>query len=214
MTGRSFISDDTRNRVRGYAVPLATAIGRTGITPNGLTVIGFLGAVLTAILAGLDAWVVAGITLLFFGAFDMLDGALARATGRVSKFGGFLDSSLDRAGELVIYVGIGAGAMSSGTNPVAVLASLTMAAAVMVSYTRARAESLGFRGDVGVAPRAERVALLGLGLIATGIGGGPAHGPWLALTLGIILALSTITVLQRILVVRAQSRQSEVESHA
>ena len=214
MTQRSFISDDTRTRVRGLAVPIATAIGRTGITPNGLTVIGFLGAVLTAVLAGIGAWVPAGIALLFFGAFDMLDGALARATGRVSKFGGFLDSSLDRAGELAIYVGIAAGAMNASADLIAVLAALTMSAAVMVSYTRARAESLGFRGDVGVAPRAERVALLGLGLIATGAGGGPAAGPWLALTLGIIFVLSTITVVQRILFVRSQSIRSEVEPHA
>ena len=230
MTEHSLVPPSARARIKALAVPLALALGRAGLTPNGLTVIGFAGVCGAGGLAATGQWVSAGIVSLLFAAFDMLDGGLARATGRVSRFGAFLDSTLDRAGEGVLYAGIVAGTASVADRALPALAGLAMIAAFLVSYTRARAEGLGFGGDVGVAPRAERVVIMGLGLIATGLAGGMTapvgaggllalpggaalvlHSgqPWLAATLGILFILSTITVLQRIWHVRAQARQAE-----
>ncbi len=232
MTEHSLVPPKARARIRGLAVPFALALGQAGLTPNALTVLGFLGVCAAGVLAGLQLWLAAGVVSLLFAAFDMLDGALARATGRVSRFGAFLDSTLDRAGEGVLYAGIVAGTAGVADALLPTLAALAMVAAFLVSYTRARAEGLGFGGDVGVAPRAERVVIMGLGLVATGLAGGLAAAaatqpgdavtlpggavlavqsgePWLAGTLALLFALSTITVLQRIRHVRAQAHRAK-----
>ena len=172
MTEHSLVPPSARARIKALAVPFALALGRAGLTPNGLTVIGFAGVCAAAGLAATGHWIGAGIVGLLFAAFDMLDGGLARATGRVSRFGAFLDSTLDRAGEGVLYAGIVAGTASVADRAIPSLAALAMIAAFLVSYTRARAEGLGFGGDVGVAPRAERVVVMGVGLIVTGLAGG------------------------------------------
>ena len=232
MTEHSLVPPETRARIKSLAVPVALAAGRVGLTPNALTVIGFGGVCVSAALAATGNWVAAGVIGLLFAAFDMLDGALARATARVSRFGAFLDSTLDRAGEGVLYAGIVAGTVATA-SALPTLAALAMVAAFLVSYTRARAEGLGFGGDVGVAPRAERVVIMGVGLIVTGLAGGVATPvglfrprewvdlpggarilttggqPWLAATLAILFTLSTITVLQRIWHVRAQARRAK-----
>ena len=232
MTEHSLVPPETRARIKSLAVPVALAVGRAGLTPNALTVIGFGGVCVSAALAATGNWVAAGVIGLLFAAFDMLDGALARATARVSRFGAFLDSTLDRAGEGVLYAGIVAGTVAPA-SALPTLAALAMVAAFLVSYTRARAEGLGFGGDVGVAPRAERVVIMGVGLIVTGLAGGVATPvglfrprewvdlpggarilttggqPWLAATLAILFTLSTITVLQRIWHVRAQARRAK-----
>jgi CDP-diacylglycerol---glycerol-3-phosphate 3-phosphatidyltransferase len=172
VTG-SLVSAGTRERVRGMVTPIATALGRLGLTPNALTVIGFLGACLAAVAAAFGAWLLAGALVLVFGVFDLLDGTLARATGRASRFGAFLDSTLDRAGEAVVYIGIAGGSLASGFQLGAVLAAAAMGSAFMVSYTRAKAESLGFSSgsglaNIGLAPREVRIAILSIGLVLTG----------------------------------------------
>jgi CDP-diacylglycerol--glycerol-3-phosphate 3-phosphatidyltransferase len=206
VTDRSFVTDSTRQRIRGWAVPIALAMGRLGLTPNALTVLGFLGTCAAALAAAVEAWVLAGGLVLAFGIFDLFDGALARATGKASRFGAFLDSTLDRTGENLVYAGIAVGA-SQAQIPTAVIgAVLAMAFASVVTYTRAKAEVVGLKGDIGVAPRPERLVILAIGLILAGIPGGVlgfGQG-WLAIALAIIAALSAITVLQRILHVKAQ----------
>jgi CDP-diacylglycerol---glycerol-3-phosphate 3-phosphatidyltransferase len=228
MSERSLVPPTLRTRVRAAAVPFALAMGRVGLTPNALTVIGFLGVCVSAALAGVQAWIAAGIVSFAFAAFDLLDGSLARATGRVSKFGGFLDSTLDRASEGVMYVGITIGAIAAGQTMLAAASAAAMVPAFMVSYTRARAEGLGFTCEVGVAPRAERVVITGVGLLATGIAGGIAPplgagaagtqglafvgyggAAWLAAALGVLIVLTTITVLQRIAHVRTVASRAE-----
>src|SRR3954470_15026341 len=87
--------------LRARGEPLARVFGRIGLTPNALTVIGLLIACIGAVTAGTSWWAVTGLLVVFGGAFDMFDGALARATGKASVFGAFLDSTLDRAGEAV-----------------------------------------------------------------------------------------------------------------
>ena len=211
MSG-SLVSPATRQRVRDLATPVARALGRLGLTPNGLTVAGFLGTGIAALAAAGQAWLVAGVLVLAFGIFDLFDGSLARATGRVSTFGAFLDSTLDRAGEAVVYVGIAAGALIAGFDATVILAATAMAAAFLVSYVRAKAESLGYAPgsglmNVGLAPREVRIVILAAGLLVAGLG---APGPGidaLTLALGLISILATVTTIQRILHVRAQSRE-------
>ncbi|CAN5586418.1 MAG: CDP-alcohol phosphatidyltransferase family protein [Chloroflexi bacterium] len=211
MGDRSFVSSATRDRLRISAQPLAVAVGRLGFSPNALTVLGFLISVVAAALAGLSLWLAAGIVGLLGAAFDMLDGGLARATGRTSKLGGFLDSTFDRWGEAVVYAGIIAGALLIREPLTGMLAAGAMSSAFMVSYTRAKAEALGFRGEVGIAPRPERVAILTAGLVLSGLTGGPAVGPWLQISLGVLLLTTTITTIQRILYVREQAAEAEVD---
>ena len=207
MTG-SLVSPATRDRVRGLATPIATALGRLGLTPNALTLIGFVGTCVAAWAAAEQRWLLAGILLVAFGIFDLFDGTLARATGRVSKLGAFLDSTFDRAGEAIVYVGILAGCLDAGLLLAAFLAPIAMAAAFMVSYTRAKAESLGFSSgnglaNVGLAPREVRIVILALGLLT-------AAGPsldGLAVALAAIAALATITTIQRVWHVLVQAKE-------
>jgi CDP-diacylglycerol--glycerol-3-phosphate 3-phosphatidyltransferase len=211
VTGRSFVSPATRDRVRGLAVPVALALGRLGLTPNALTILGFLGTVGAAVAAAAQQWTLAGVLVLVFGIFDLFDGALARATGRASKFGAFLDSVLDRTGENLVLAGVAVGCARAGFTEGVVLAVLAMAFASVVTYARAKAEVVGLHGEVGVAPRSERLVLLAGGLVLAGIPGG-ALGfgqAWLAAALGVIAVASAITVIQRILHVKRQLEQQE-----
>ena len=157
---QSLVSSGTRDRIRGLAVPIALGMGRIGLTPNGITVIGFIGTAIAAATAGAQLWLVAGILVLAFGIFDLFDGALARATGKASLFGAFLDSTLDRTGENLVYAGIAFGAAIAGMPAITGVAGLCVAFASVVTYARAKAEVVGIRGDVGVAPRSERLVLL------------------------------------------------------
>jgi CDP-diacylglycerol--glycerol-3-phosphate 3-phosphatidyltransferase len=227
MGNQSLMSNQTRDRLRGVARPVAMGLGRLGLTPNGLTVIGFVGTCFAALAAGAQWWLAAGILVIAFGIFDMFDGALARATGRTSPFGAFLDSTLDRTGENLVYAGIAIGAAWVHAYPVAFLAALAMAFASVVTYARAKAEVVGLKGDVGVAPRPERLILLAAGLIAAGLLGGVAPLEMfgrneglgvsadatgtlvLSAALGLITILSAITVVQRILAVRNQLEQHQ-----
>ena len=216
MSDRSFVSPELRARVRLVAVPIALLFGKLGLTPNALTIVGFLGTCLAAVAAAGQAWVLAGVLVLVFGIFDLFDGALARATGQASRFGAFLDSTLDRTGESLVLAGVAYGLVQQSFSIVTALALLALVFVPVVTYTRAKAESLGVRGDVGFAPREVRLVVLAAGLILGGIGGvcgesdcGFFHDSALGnlplgLALGIIAGLSAITVLQRIVHVRQQ----------
>lgn len=227
MTG-SLVTPATRQRVRDLATPIATGLGRLGLSPNALTVIGFAGACVAAVAAANQWWLVAGVLILAFGIFDLFDGALARATNRVSRLGAFLDSTFDRAGEGVIFVGIAAGLQASGYVDGPLYAAAALLAAFMVSYTRAKSESLGFTTGTGMAaiglmPREVRVPLLAIGLILAGVlgtgidtsscatcAGGVATPPGILVihgALALVAIGATVTVVQRILHVRAQARE-------
>lgn len=141
-------------------------LGKYGVTPNMLTIAGFiLNCIVAAIIAS-GRGQLGGVLLLFASAFDMLDGAVARSTGKTSKFGGFFDSTVDRYSEIIVYVGLlwymlGTGDWKWG----AMLVLLSATGAVMVSYARARAEAAGWKASVGILARPERVVVLSLGLI-------------------------------------------------
>jgi CDP-diacylglycerol--glycerol-3-phosphate 3-phosphatidyltransferase len=207
MRQGSLVSHEARDRIRSWAVPIATALGRLGLTPNALTVLGFLGTCMAAVAAGAQAWALAGVLVLLFGIFDMFDGALARATGRTTRFGSFLDSTLDRTGENLVLAGIAFGLAMTGSALGVGVAALALAFSSMVTYARAKAESLGVHGEVGMSPRPERLVIIGGGLISAGVFAPDLYLLGLALT--IVAIAAAITVLQRIVHVRKQLNQQE-----
>lgn len=221
------ISNDSRTRIKKAFEPVALGMGRLGLTPDALTLIGFTITVVGAILVAQQFWLAGGLVILVGGVFDMFDGTLARATGRVSRLGAFMDSVFDRAGEVIVYVGVVAGLQALGIAGGTVLASAALGSAVLVSYTRAKSEGLGFtRGTgmaaVGIMPREVRIVILSLGLVLAGVlgtqpdnsscptcAGGmafPLGASALLLALAIITLGATITVIQRIRHVRNQAR--------
>jgi CDP-diacylglycerol--glycerol-3-phosphate 3-phosphatidyltransferase len=205
------ISNESRGRIKKVFEPIALGMGRIGLTPNGLTLIGFGISIVGAALLAAQLWVVGGVVVFIGGAFDMFDGTLARATGKVSKFGAFMDSVFDRWGEAVVYLGIAWGAVLAGEDTVAVLATAALGAAFMVSYTRAKSEGLGFSPGIGMAaigvmPREIRLIVLSLGLIVAGV---TANLTILAAALAIIAIGAVITVIQRILQTRSQAEAAD-----
>src|SRR5947209_1249417 len=141
-----------------------------GINPNLLTVVGVAINVLSGLLFGLGQFFAAGIVLIVANLFDMLDGQVARLSGRVTRFGGFLDSSLDRLSDMVVFVGLMvfyARATEFHSTLNVFLAGAAMMGSVMVSYASARAESLIPKCDVGFLRRPERVVLLIIGGLTT-----------------------------------------------
>lgn len=215
------ISNEARGRVRKVGEPIALFLGRLGLTPDGLTLIGFGITTLGAVLLGVQLWLVGGLVVFAGGVFDMLDGTLARATGRASRLGAFMDSVFDRWGEALVYVGLVAGLAAGGWANAPTFAAAAMAAAFLVSYTRAKSEGLGFSAGtgmaaIGVMPREVRLVVLCGGLVlgallgTTPAGGGGAAAPTgiavIEGALAIIAIGATITVLQRILHTRVQAR--------
>ncbi len=160
------LSERVRGMSRGLLAEVAGILARTGLTPNMLT---WLGLVLNAVTAWVlfrGAFTAGGVLVLVAGLFDALDGSLARATGRVSAFGAFLDSTLDRLSEAVLYFGLllfFAG--QPGSQQEIALTYLAIIGSLMVSYARARAEGLGYECKVGLFTRFERVLVLSLGLL-------------------------------------------------
>ncbi len=199
VTEGSIFTGEERTRIKRIGEPVALFLGRIGFTPDALTVAGFGIVLVAAVTAAAGAWALTAIILIAGTLFDGLDGTLARATGKTSDFGAFLDSTLDRAGEVVIYAGIVAGAAMSGRLEVVGLATLALGTGSLVSYVRARGEGLGVCANIGVAQRAERAAVLIAGLLA----GGLVSPTWLTAALLLISVASAITVVQRIRFIRA-----------
>lgn len=199
------------------------------LTPNAISLTGF---VLNLTAAGLildRMFFLAGIAFIVGSIMDTLDGRYSRMSGKGTQFGAFLDSTLDRTGENLVYAGIAVGCAAAGFTLGVGLAALAMATASVVTYARARAEAVGLHGEVGIAPRPERLIVLTLGLVLTGflgglgtiaattpghiaydvfppaVPGGPGGGPALAIALGIITITCAITIVQRIVHVQRQA---------
>jgi phosphatidylglycerophosphate synthase len=209
------ISNDSRDRVKRIFEPIALAMGRVGLTPNGLTLIGFAITTVGAVLVGLEAWVVGGIVVFVGGVFDMFDGTLARATGQASKLGAFMDSVFDKLGEIIVFLGVIAGMQAADAAAVPILvAAAAMGASIMVSYARAKSDALGYSSGmglaaVGVMPREVRLVIISLGIILTGTSIGITA---IEFALGIILVGAVITVIQRILFVRREDQQESSQA--
>lgn len=185
--------------------PTVRFLLRMGVTADAVTVVGTLGAVLSAVF-------LIGNGVLFWGAFtvtvfvllDMLDGALARARGGGSVFGAVLDSTGDRAADAAIFAGLAWWFSGAGDNRMVVWLSLTcLVLGVLTSYVKARAEGMGLTCDVGLVERTERLILILVGTGFTGLGIPYA----LQVCLWLLLAGSAVTVGQRFLAVWQQSRR-------
>jgi CDP-diacylglycerol--glycerol-3-phosphate 3-phosphatidyltransferase len=190
----------------GYKATTKPVVGwliRSGATPNAVTTFGALIVVASAVAFGLGWIRSGGILLLLSGIVDTLDGDLARATGQTTKFGAFYDSTLDRVGDGVTFIGIGTFLLvTPGIRlPIvgAVLCMVAILASLLVSYARARAEGLGIDCKVGIVQRAERIIVIGIP--ASLVGPGPG-GLVLQFIVAVLALGSIITVLQRFLYVR------------
>ncbi len=178
---------------RGWiATPLsyiARGLEATGVSPNVLTVIGFLLTLLVAVILAMGNLFVGGLLLIFAALFDTLDGALARHSQQVTVFGAFLDSVMDRYSEAVTLIGL---MVFYTTQPDAntnlLLLAATLAGSLMVSYTRARAEAVDIECKEGFFQRTERIVVLIIGLL-TG---------WMLPVLWVLALLTNFTALQRI----------------
>lgn len=183
--------------VRSGILPVGRALASIGLTPNSVTIIGCLLNFGVGALLALGYLQLGGALIIVVGLFDILDGAIARAANQATIFGAYLDSTLDRYSEAAVFFGI----LVYGTlHADLTIVALTYAATVgslMVSYARARAEGLGFRGDVGWLQRPERLILLALGLLL-GL---------LVPALWVLAIFSNVTAIQRILHVRHLASQ-------
>ena len=165
--------DDLRDRVYPIIDPLTRWLVRKSVHPNLITTSGFVVTVFAGFLYGTDHVRTAGLFVLLGGAHDIFDGRVARESGLQSKFGAFYDSVLDRISEVVIYIGLislyNQYEMSLLNIGMIYLIALAMAGSLMISYTRAKAETLGLDCSVGLMQRAERVVLLGVGSLIFGL---------------------------------------------
>jgi CDP-diacylglycerol--glycerol-3-phosphate 3-phosphatidyltransferase len=199
-TGSSILSDRVKAAGRAVLAPVVRLAIWLRLTPNEVTVGGFVIVLAAAALVAVGQ-LLAGAALLVTGSLlDAVDGALARATGGTSAFGSFLDSTLDRAAEAIVYGGIVAYYLRVSTDPIGpvLLALAALAGSFMVSYTRAKAEGIGLNASVGLAPRPERLALVVAGIALAGIG----FDIGLVWAIAIIALLAVATTLQRIWHVR------------
>lgn len=188
--------------------PLGRRLGRVGVTPDVITIIGVLIQAAVAALI-IDGRLVAAGLLAIASAFaDAFDGAVAKARGRTSRFGALLDSTTDRLSDALIFVPV---AWLYGVNPdiprhdekwIAALALVTLVASFLVSYVKARAEGLGFECNVGVIERAERLILIIAALVFEPFGALPT-------VLIVLTVFSVITLVQRLLHVRRQAVRAE-----
>lgn len=186
----------TEAAFRRLLLPLVRLLSRVGVNPDAITVSGWALSVASAFLFALGHVQIAGAMMLAGGIFDALDGAVARESGRMSRFGAFLDSTLDRLSESAIFAGIVFFFASASAPWPAFLAALAMTFSLLTSYARARAEGLGVECKVGLLERAGRVAILSV-LSILG---------FLTLALAFVAAGAAVTTAQRILHVARATR--------
>lgn len=189
------IGTDTGPRGPGGAVLRLAELVR--LTPNGLTLFGFAGVCLAAWLMVERYWIAAGFVYVAFSLGDSLDGTLARAQGRVTRFGAFLDSTLDRVAEGVVLGALGVTFAQDGHEWAVAACFVALTASFLVSYTRARSEGLGVDDNKGgLMGRPERLVLTGAGIFLASLG-------WVLEVIVLVLAaLSVVTAVQRIWHVR------------
>ena len=193
------LSEPLEARVRAVTQRLAgRLLGRSGISPNTITTVGLLLTLAVTYMLATGQLVLGGILVLVTSAFDMLDGALARATDRKSAFGAFFDSTVDRYTEALILLGLLLYYdRLPGVRWEVALVYMSIVGSLMVSYTRARAEALGFDGKAGLLARPERIILLAFGLIVG----------WLSFALAILAIFTNFTAVQRVYHVWRQDRE-------
>ena len=188
--------------------PFAALLLRRGVSPDAVTMTGTLGVVITALWLFPQGHLLAGsLVIAVFALTDLVDGIMARTSGRAGPWGAFLDSTLDRFGDAAIFSGLLLFLAGPGDDRVgAVLALVCLVLGSIVPYARARAEGLGITAAVGIAERADRLFVVLAGALAVGLG---APVPVLTVVLGLLAVASAVTIVQRMATVRRQVRAAE-----
>ncbi len=194
---RITLTDALRIRFKDLLDLIGAFLNGLGIAPNTLTISGLVGNFIGAYFLAIGSFMVGGLILLSMGAIDALDGTMARLRGEPSDFGAFVDSVTDRYSELVIYAGLLFYAVKDLNLTLAMLVFAATAGSILVSYVRARAQSLGYEAKGGMLTRFERFIILVPSLMF--------GYPWIGVAL--IAILANITALQRIISVRRQARK-------
>jgi CDP-diacylglycerol--glycerol-3-phosphate 3-phosphatidyltransferase len=182
------LTDWARRSFRWAVDPIARTLAALGLTPNGLTFLGLVLNIGAAYLLYLGEFFWGGLAVAFANAFDALDGALARQTGKVSTFGAFWDSTIDRYSEASLYFGLAAYFLRTAQSHLVLLAFAAAIGSLLVSYTRARAEGVGVECKEGLLTRVERTLLLVVFLLVQRID----IGLW------VLVVLAHLTAWQRI----------------
>lgn len=190
-------ADWARKQASVITHPIARVLHKWGFHPNTITLVGLLLAAGVSVVLALGYTRLGGALLLLTSSVDALDGALARVGGQRSRFGAFLDSTLDRVSEGALLFGLLVTLYPRGSAVEVYLLFAVLLGSVMVSYTRARAEGLGYACKTGLLTRIERIILLGIGLLLD----------WVLPTLMVLAALSWFTALQRMLYVYREARR-------
>lgn len=185
-----------KEALRGLLHPLVRLLSTLKVGPDSLTATGWAFSLVAAALFATGYVRIAGAVMLFAGLFDTLDGAVARESNRMSRFGAFLDSTLDRLSESAVFVGIIFYLAAAGSPYAVLLAGAAMTFSLGTSYTRARAEGLGLDCEVGLLERAGRVVILSFASMAG----------FLNLGLSLVAAGALVTTAQRILHVRRATK--------
>ncbi|HLF28147.1 MAG TPA: CDP-alcohol phosphatidyltransferase family protein [Anaerolineae bacterium] len=201
-SARPTVTDRARRFFAWFINPMADALMHLGLTPNTLTCLGFLANVGVGLLAATGNLIVAGLVFFVSGLFDGLDGALARRIGVTSKFGAFLDSTLDRYSEAFVLFGVFIYSGDRGLVLEERLVYATLVGSLLISYTRARAEGLGLDCKIGLLTRFERFFLMAGMLILQQV------------TVGLLILsiLTHLTAIQRIIHVWRATRSVQVRS--
>jgi CDP-diacylglycerol--glycerol-3-phosphate 3-phosphatidyltransferase len=188
--------------------PVARALLRVGISPDAVTVLGTVGVLAGALGFGARGELLAGaLVVAAFALTDTVDGAMARARGYSTRFGALLDSTMDRIADGAVFAAIVYWYASLDEAPTVAAGLICLVASQVISYVKARAQSVGIACDVGLVERPERLVLVGLGALPTGLGVGWA----LPAALWLLAALSLVTVAQRVLHVRRADRRDAAQ---
>jgi CDP-diacylglycerol---glycerol-3-phosphate 3-phosphatidyltransferase len=191
--------------------PLARWLLKIGVSPDAITIVGIAGVVVGALVfypLGQLFWGTVFITAFIFS--DVIDGIMARMQNLGGRWGNFLDSSLDRLADGALFAGLAIWFFTGGEDaPIAIAAVVCLVLGMVVSYVRAKAESLGFQANVGIAERAERLVSV---LVVTGLTGVGLPPVVLLATLVLLAAASLVTVVQRVLAVRVQSLEDSEQT--
>jgi CDP-diacylglycerol--glycerol-3-phosphate 3-phosphatidyltransferase len=190
------LTDLLRKLFANILNPIGGFFNRLGITPNAMTVIGLVGNIAAAYLLAQGLFVWGGLVVLLMGPIDAIDGAMARQRGAVTRFGGFLDSVIDRYSELFVFGGLLVYYLQQNNTLAVILVYLAASGSILVSYTRARGESAGYQIKGGLLTRVERYIILVPFLIIS--------RPLIALWLLAILA--NFTAIQRIFLIRIKAK--------
>ncbi|MFZ1081952.1 MAG: CDP-alcohol phosphatidyltransferase family protein [Candidatus Kryptoniota bacterium] len=221
---RSLIPAGVERSFKNLLQPLASWLGARNANPNWLTTLGFLLSIIAAREIAVGKLVAGGALVLMDGLFDTIDGAVARITGRVTKFGAVYDSTIDRYSEVTVFFGLGFYLIGHHFYFTSVAAVFAIGGSIMVSYIRARAETIGFKANVGLTRRQERVVILGFGLLLNAFndffdklfdpiafkifGNDFVHPPFAIAVAVVLLAfLTNITALQRLYYVYQQFKE-------